>query len=111
MAKTDMPPTNNGSEYKQRGSIAKQSGFDVVDVDAGGGGGGDSSLLKTQKSAASAVDIQIPQERVPALPVLVFCISYITFGAALFSAWEKWTFLEGFYFSFITLTTIGMNIF
>ena len=36
-----------------------------------------------------------------------FCIS----GAIIFSNWEKWTFLEGFYFSFITLTTIGFGDF
>merc|ERR1719266_1959018 len=52
-----------------------------------------------------------PQEKVPALPVLIFTISYITFGAAIFSAWEQWSFLEGFYFSFITLTTIGFGDF
>ena len=67
----------------------------------------DPPVLKTQKSATSNAEGFVPQEKVPALPVLVFCASYITFGAVLFSAWEKWTFLEGFYFSFITLTTIG----
>lgn len=32
-------------------------------------------------------------------------------GALIFSAWERWTFLEGAYFSFITLTTIGFGDF
>ena len=68
----------------------------------------DVPALKTQKSTMSMIDSPpAPQEKVPALPVLVFTISYITFGAAIFSAWEQWSFLEGFYFSFITLTTIG----
>ena len=68
----------------------------------------DVPALKTQKSTVSMIDSPpAPQEKVPALPVLVFTISYITFGAAIFSAWEQWSFLEGFYFSFITLTTIG----
>ena len=72
----------------------------------------DVPALKTQKSTVSMVDSPpTPQEKVPALPVLVFTISYITFGAAIFSAWEQWSFLEGFYFSFITLTTIGKLIF
>ena len=32
-------------------------------------------------------------------------------GAVLFSAWENWSFIEGFYFTFITLTTIGFGDF
>ena len=36
---------------------------------------------------------------------------YFILGAVLFSAWENWTFVEGFYFTFITLTTIGFGDF
>uniref|UniRef100_A0A0K2UBE6 Potassium channel subfamily K member 3like [Metaseiulus occidentalis] n=2 Tax=Lepeophtheirus salmonis TaxID=72036 RepID=A0A0K2UBE6_LEPSM len=49
--------------------------------------------------------------RVPVLPVLAFVGGYITLGATIFSTWEKWTLLEGAYFSFITLTTIGFGDF
>ncbi len=47
--------------------------------------------------------------RVPVLPVLVFVFAYIMAGAVLFAALEKWSLLEGAYFSFITLTTIGFG--
>ena len=40
--------------------------------------------------------------------ISVFIVAYILLGAVIFSAWEQWTFLEGAYFSFITLTTIGI---
>ena len=30
-------------------------------------------------------------------------------GAVVFSAWEEWSFLDGAYFSFITLSTIGFG--
>ena len=98
----------NGLEFDESGSLKKKPALDKMGSGEGGGGG-DPTLLKTQQSTDTAA--QQPQERVPALPVLVFCVSYITFGAALFSAWESWSFLEGFYFSFITLTTIGTAIF
>ena len=97
---------NNGSELEDSTTAAKPSALNLVSV-----GGDGMPVIKTQKSAESAVEVQIAQEKVPALPVVIFAIGYITFGAVLFSAWEKWSFLEGFYFSFITLTTIGIALF
>ena len=96
----------NGSELEDSTTTAKPSALNLVSV-----GGDGMPVIKTQKSAESAVEVQIAQEKVPALPVVIFAIGYITFGAVLFSAWEKWSFLEGFYFSFITLTTIGIDLF
>jgi len=47
---------------------------------------------------------------VPIYISLLLITTYILGGAALFSGWEKnWTFLEGSYFCFITLTTIGFG--
>ena len=48
-------------------------------------------------------------ERVPPFPVLCFLGLYIALGAFIFSKWENWSFTEGFYFCFITLTTIGFG--
>ncbi|KAI6214836.1 Potassium channel subfamily K member 18 [Aphelenchoides besseyi] len=46
---------------------------------------------------------------VPILLVLFLLISYMGVGAILLARWEKWSFFEGFYFSFITMTTIGFG--
>ncbi|UJR15105.1 hypothetical protein I4U23_002071 [Adineta vaga] len=46
------------------------------------------------------------------LLVTVFVIPlYLTLGAILFTIWEEWSFLNSFYFCFITITTIGFGDF
>lgn len=52
---------------------------------------------------------QSDDQRVPMYMVLLLVTGYICGGAVLFSLWEKWTFLNGAYFCFITLSTIGFG--
>nr|XP_018917181.1 PREDICTED: potassium channel subfamily K member 18-like [Bemisia tabaci]XP_018917182.1 PREDICTED: potassium channel subfamily K member 18-like [Bemisia tabaci] len=47
--------------------------------------------------------------RVPVSLVLVVLVGYICLGAAIFAAWEEWTYLDGAYFCFVTLSTIGFG--
>lgn len=47
--------------------------------------------------------------RVPISLVLLVLTGYICLGATVFAAWEEWTFLDGAYFCFITLSTIGFG--
>jgi hypothetical protein len=47
--------------------------------------------------------------RVPVCLVLIVLSGYICLGAAVFSAWEDWSLLDGAYFCFITLSTIGFG--
>ncbi|UYV61328.1 hypothetical protein LAZ67_1004381 [Cordylochernes scorpioides] len=49
-----------------------------------------------------------PQQVPPILCFLVLA-AYICAGAALFSFWEGWDFLDGSYFCFVTLSTIGFG--
>lgn len=44
-----------------------------------------------------------------AIGAVIFLGIYLSAGAAVFEQTEKWTFFEGFYFSFITMTTIGLG--
>lgn len=46
---------------------------------------------------------------VPISLTLFVLSSYVLFGGVLFKTWEEWTLIEGVYFSFITLSTIGLG--
>lgn len=46
---------------------------------------------------------------VPISLCLMVMVSYICGGALLFGEWEGWGFLDGSYFCFITLSTIGFG--
>ncbi|GJQ78200.1 hypothetical protein Trydic_g2529 [Trypoxylus dichotomus] len=46
---------------------------------------------------------------VPIWLCVFLVVSYIVAGTFLFSAWEKWPYLDSAYFCFITLTTIGFG--
>ena len=72
----------------------------------GGSRGGEGA---SESRAAIQVEGPAPIERVPPLPVICFLGFYLSLGALIFSEWEGWSFTEGFYFSFITLTTIGFG--
>ena len=48
---------------------------------------------------------------VPLLVTFFVIPLYLTLGAILFSIWENWSFLDSFYFCFITVTTIGFGDF
>ncbi|KAJ6216810.1 hypothetical protein RDWZM_007967 [Blomia tropicalis] len=46
---------------------------------------------------------------VPITLCLLILTSYVCGGGALFSLWENWNYLDGSYFCFVTLSTIGFG--
>lgn len=55
------------------------------------------------------MDYEKPRVSVPITLCLLILVSYISGGAVLFSLWEGWGFLDGSYFCFVTLSTIGFG--
>ncbi|VDP12304.1 unnamed protein product [Soboliphyme baturini] len=54
-------------------------------------------------------DLILDERGIPVFLVLSIMLMYIAFGAVLFSVLENWGFIDSFYFSFISLTTVGFG--
>ena len=54
---------------------------------------------------------QTSKIQVPIVVVFALVFVYIALGAFLFSIWENWNIIDGAYFCFTTLTTIGFGDF
>ena len=55
------------------------------------------------------VSVKVEDVRVPVFVSLMIIAVYILGGALMFSVWEGWDYLEGSYFCFVTLSTIGFG--
>lgn len=62
------------------------------------------------ESIEAAASSELSKEiHIPIWMVLVFLAGYTACGGILFRALEGWDYFEAFYFSFISLTTIGFG--
>lgn len=60
-------------------------------------------------SGANSRTVNLEDVTVPISLCLLVMVSYVVGGALLFSEWEGWGYLDGSYFCFITLSTIGFG--
>uniref|UniRef100_A0A8R1Y112 Potassium channel domain-containing protein n=1 Tax=Onchocerca volvulus TaxID=6282 RepID=A0A8R1Y112_ONCVO len=62
-----------------------------------------------QRQGLSADMHFIEEQRIPAMLVLVILVAYTSLGGVLMSNLEPWNFFTAFYWSFITMTTVGFG--
>jgi len=71
---------------------------------------GNIELDKLDQDQESIVEQHSHHEtEVPIFICLLVAVWYIVFGAIMFKVWEEWSYFEGAYFCFITLSTIGFG--
>ncbi|VDM44905.1 unnamed protein product [Toxocara canis] len=64
--------------------------------------------IKTKQAVKESVEAQLQRISVPLSLVFFTMFAYLVAGSIIFCVWERWTFLDSFYFCYISLTTIGM---
>lgn len=65
--------------------------------------------LQKQQSIFVNISEEDDAGDVPFVVVILLMVSYLCVGAVSFSIAEQWNYFEAFYFTFITLTTIGFG--
>ncbi|XP_032527599.2 potassium channel subfamily K member 15 [Danaus plexippus] len=67
--------------------------------------------LELESSEFSYVTFDVQTITVPISVCVSFMVGYIMFGSMIFGLWEKWDKLDGAYFCFISLSSIGFGDF
>uniref|UniRef100_A0A1A9X4C9 Potassium channel domain-containing protein n=1 Tax=Glossina brevipalpis TaxID=37001 RepID=A0A1A9X4C9_9MUSC len=67
----------------------------------------DNGSLESLRSTTGNHKIQHYQ--VPFIIVILILIFYVCLGTMVFALWENWSLIDGAYFCFVTLTTIGYS--
>ncbi|CAK5079076.1 unnamed protein product [Meloidogyne enterolobii] len=72
-------------------------------------GGAEEEELEPDEDYGDEECIGGRERRVSVLFILVVMLCYTAGGACLMQLWERWSFVDAFYFCFVTVTTIGFG--
>ncbi|KAL4708605.1 hypothetical protein ACJJTC_014213 [Scirpophaga incertulas] len=67
-------------------------------------------IIETEPGTPAPSVFEIDDEfNLPISVAIIILVIYIFIGATIYSTWENWSFLESFYFVFISMSTIGLG--
>ena len=74
-----------------------------------------SIVIKEKEASEDVIKFRLVEDirlvTVPITSCLLVLLTYLVMGAMVFAHWEDWTYLDGAYFCFISLMTIGFGDF
>ncbi|KAL3086119.1 hypothetical protein niasHS_009689 [Heterodera schachtii] len=75
----------------------------------GHGGGADAAGHSSTLMRAHLHELGLYNISIPVTLVAAILLGYMSIGAVLLAKWERWPLFDGFYYSFITMTTVGFG--
>ncbi|XP_023290447.1 potassium channel subfamily K member 18 [Orussus abietinus] len=104
------PSPERGKPGSIRENIGAEKEDDLQGDEDDGDGDDDDDCYSSVREDEDDDSHDDPQEvTVPLTLCLAIMVGYVCGGAMLFSKWEDWDFLDGSYFCFVSLSTIGFG--
>ncbi|XP_033756807.1 potassium channel subfamily K member 9-like [Pecten maximus] len=81
-----------------------------TDLEAKEQEGNEDTNVESKKHVNVVFGVEIDEEfNLPPSLALAIMVIYLLIGCLMYPAWENWTFLDSFYFVFISMSTIGFG--
>lgn len=100
---------NEHVSFHQEDNNGAAGGIGRTDDGSGGNNDFDSDADTVCVYRQRQQRLQSNVSQVPITVILIILISYIGIGTVIFSIWENWSMVDGAWFCFVTLSTIGFG--
>ncbi|XP_021362018.1 potassium channel subfamily K member 4-like [Mizuhopecten yessoensis] len=99
-----QPTVVNGKDIDQK-TLASNNTEDAEEVE-----GDEEAPVEGKKHVNIVFGVEIDEEfNLPPSLALAIMVIYLLIGCMMYPAWEDWSFLDSFYFVFISMSTIGFG--
>ncbi|XP_069140159.1 potassium channel subfamily K member 18-like [Argopecten irradians] len=102
--------SGGGSTEVVNGENSDQTSTETNGREQGEQEGNDDSNGESKKNVSVVFGVEIDDEfNLPPGIALAIMVIYLLIGCLMYPAWEDWSFLDSFYFVFISMSTIGFG--